>query len=618
MKKASAHFDAKGFLKTLTGRPGVYRMQDAKGEVLYVGKARNLKKRVTSYFRSSGDSKTQAMVAQIRAIEVTVTHTETEALILENTLIKELQPRYNVLLRDDKSYPFIYLSSADDFPRLSLHRGAKRAKGRYFGPYPSASAARESLHLLQKVFPVRQCEDVFFKNRSRPCLQYQIKRCTAPCVGLVDKETYQQDVQHAVMFLEGKSHQLTDDLAARMESAAAQLDFERAAHYRDQIAMLRRVQEHQYVSGERGDLDVIACAVRNGVACVQVFYVRAGRNLGNKSFFPRVPAGAGAAEVLSAFISQYYLADPARDGEPANVKEIPSEILINLPLDEQGLLQQGLAAQAGHKVTITHAVRGERARWVQMAVANAGHALAFELSNKGTIRQRLEELKAALDLDATPQRLECFDISHTMGEATVASCVVFDGNGPLKSDYRRFNIQDITPGDDYAALRQALSRRYTRLQQGEGKIPDVLLIDGGKGQVAQAEQVLEELQVTGVTLAGVAKGPGRRAGLESLFLSATGAPVILPENSPALHLIQQIRDEAHRFAITGHRQRRAKARTTSTLEGIPGMGPRRRQMLLSHFGGLHEVARAGVEDLTQVQGISREIAQRIYDSFHSD
>ena len=618
MKKASAHFDAKGFLKTLTGRPGIYRMQDAKGEVLYVGKARNLKKRVTSYFRASNDAKTQAMVVQIHAIEVTVTHTETEALILENTLIKELQPRYNVLLRDDKSYPFIYLSSTDDFPRLALHRGAKRAKGRYFGPYPSASAARESLHLLQKVFPVRQCEDIFFKNRSRPCLQYQIKRCAAPCVGLVDKETYRQDVQHAVMFLEGKSHLLTDELAARMESAASQLDFERAAHYRDQIAMLRRVQEHQYVSGERGDLDVIACAVRNGVACVQVFYVRAGRNLGNKSFFPRAPAGAGAAEVLSAFISQYYLADPARGGEPANGKEIPSEILINLPLDEQGLLQQGLAAQAGHKVTITHAVRGERARWVQMAVANAGHALAFELSNKGTIRQRLEDLKSLLDLDATPQRLECFDISHTMGEATVASCVVFDGNGTLKSDYRRFNIQGIAPGDDYAALRQALSRRYTRLQQGEGKLPDVLLIDGGKGQVAQAEKVLEELQVTGVTLAGVAKGPGRRAGLESLFLSATGAPVILPENSPALHLIQQIRDEAHRFAITGHRQRRAKARTTSTLEGIPGMGPRRRQVLLSHFGGLHEVARAGVEDLTQVQGISREIAQRIYDSFHSD
>lgn len=618
MKTASAHFDAEGFLKTLTGRPGVYRMLGTEGVVLYVGKARNLKKRVTSYFRASNDSKTQAMVAQISAIEVTVTHTETEALILENTLIKELQPRYNVLLRDDKSYPFIYLSSTDDFPRLALHRGAKRAKGRYFGPYPSAGAARESLHLLQKVFPVRQCEDVFFKNRSRPCLQYQIKRCTAPCVGLVDKETYRQDVQHAVMFLEGKSHLLTDDLAARMESAAAQLDFERAAHYRDQIAMLRRVQEHQYVSGEKGDLDVIACAVQNGVVCVQVFYVRAGRNLGNKSFFPRTPAGAGAAEVLSAFISQYYLVAPARGGEPAIGREIPGEILINLPLDEQALLQQGLAAQAGHKVTITHAARGERARWVQMAAANAGHALAFELSNKGTLRQRLEDLKAALGLDATPQRLECFDISHTMGEATVASCVVFDGNGPLKSDYRRFNIADIAPGDDYAALRQALSRRYTRLKQGEGKLPDVLLIDGGKGQLAQAEQVLEELQVTGVTLVGVAKGPGRKAGLESLFLSATGAPVILPENSPALHLIQQIRDEAHRFAITGHRQRRAKRRTTSTLEGIPGMGPRRRQVLLSHFGGLHEVARAGVEDLAKVQGISREIAQRIYDSFHSD
>lgn len=607
----STPFHFKAFLKGLTGKPGVYRMLDVQGNVLYVGKAMNLKKRLTSYFRQNTSPKVQLLVEQIHAIEVAVTHTENEALILESNLIKELKPRYNILLRDDKSYPYIFLSGEEDFPRLTLHRGAKRAKGRYFGPYPSVGAVYESLNLLQKLFRLRQCEDSFFRSRSRPCLQYQINRCTGPCVGRVEKEAYQQDMRHVAMFLEGKNHQIIDELVERMEEASNELRFERAAYYRDQIANLRRVQERQYVSGEGGDLDVLAAAMRDGVGCVQVFYIRAGRNLGNKAFYPRTPNDATAADILQAFIPQFYLTD-GQERTP------PSEILINHALEEPDLLQQGLSVKAGRRVTFSHNVRGERAHWLQMAVTNAEHALAQHLSSKGTLLRRFEALQNVLDLDDPPRRLECFDISHTLGEAPVAACVVFDGNGALKSDYRRFNIQDITPGDDYAAMRQALLRRYTRLKQGEGKLPDILFVDGGRGQVAQAESVLEELQVGGVTIVGVAKGPGRKPGMESLFLSGVQSPIILPDDSPALHLIQQIRDEAHRFAISGHRQRRSKARNSSTLESIPGMGPRRRRQLLAQFGGLQEITRAGVEDLARVQGISREIAQRIYDTFHSE
>jgi excinuclease ABC subunit C len=605
-------FDVKAYLKTLTGKPGVYRMLDAEGTVLYVGKARNLKKRVSSYFQKTVQSpKTQALVAQVQGIEVTVTHTESEALLLENNLIKELKPRYNILLRDDKSYPFIYLSGDHDFPRLAYHRGAKRAKGRYFGPYPSAYAVRESLNLLQKVFRVRQCEDSFFRNRSRPCLQYQIKRCTGPCVEAVSKEAYAEDVRHAVMFLEGKSPVLIDELVAKMEAASRGLQFELAAVYRDQIANLRRVQESQYVSGEGGDRDVIAAVVEGGLACVQVFFIRGGRNLGNKTFFPRQADGASEAEILSAFISQFYLTE--RENHP-----VPSEVLHNQALEDEATLEAVLAQQSGHRVTLSHRLRGERARWLEMALANARTALRAQLSNQSNLLRRLEMLQDALGLDSQPQRLECFDISHTMGEATVASCVVLDSNGPLKSDYRRFNIEDITPGDDYAAMRQALTRRYTRLKKGEGKLPDILFIDGGKGQLAEAEAVLEELQISGVTLVGVAKGPARKAGQEVLFLSGQEVPIILASDSPALHVVQQIRDEAHRFAITGHRQRRAKARTTSPLEGIAGLGPKRRQQLIKQFGGLQEVARAGVEDLANVPGISKQLAQRVYDAFHGE
>ncbi len=601
-------FDSQAFLRSLTSKPGVYRMVDGEGVVLYVGKAGNLKKRVSSYFRSSGLApKTQALMQQVGNVEVTVTNTEGEALLLENHLIKELRPRYNVLLRDDKSYPYIFISAGEAFPRLAFHRGPKRAQGRYFGPYPSAGAVRDSLSLLQKLFPVRQCEDSFFRNRSRPCLQYQIKRCTAPCVGFVDHETYMRDVRHAEWFLEGKSAQVIDELVKRMEAASENLDFEQAARYRDQIQNLRRIAERQYIAGEGGDLDVVACAVEGGMACVQVFFFRAGRNLGNKAFFPQVPAGAEPGEVLEAFMPQYYLD-----------KEVPPEILISHDFEDAELLARVLAERAQRRVALRPRVRGERARWLQLALHNAEHALAARLASRSGMQQRMEALQEALSLEQVPTRLECFDISHTMGEATVASCVVFGAEGPLKSDYRRFNIADITPGDDYAAMRQALNRRYTRLKKGEGKLPDVLLIDGGKGQVTQARDVLEELQVEGVTIAGVAKGPDRRPGLETLFLSDLQHPIILPQDSAALHLIQQIRDEAHRFAITGHRQRRSRARNTSVLETIPGMGPKRRQVLLKQFGGLREIARAGVEDLASVQGISRDLAQKIYDAFHSE
>ncbi len=612
MSSNEKQFDSKAFLKTLTSRPGVYRMLDAEGTVIYVGKAKNLKRRVSSYFQRQGlTPKTQALVSNINAIEVTVTHTENEALLLENNLIKSLRPRYNILLRDDKSYPYLFLSD-DAFPRLGFHRGKRGKKGRYFGPYPSTSAVRESLNLLQKLFPVRQCEEHFYRNRSRPCLQYQIKRCSAPCVGLVTEEQYAEDVRHAVMFLQGKDNAIIDELVGRMEQASHRLEFEQAAHYRDQIANLRRVQEKQYVMGEGGDLDVVAARVRNGVGCVQVFFIRGGRNLGNKSYFPSHIAQSDEAELLQAFLPQYYLAE-GRSGT-----SLPGEIILSASLSEQKLLQQVLSEKAGRKLALSDSVRGDRARWLELAVTNAEQALSSHLAAKANIYARFIALQEAFGLAEMPQRLECFDISHTMGEATVASCVVFDTNGALKSDYRRFNIEGITPGDDYAAMKQALMRRFKRLKEGEGKFPDILLIDGGKGQLAQAEEVMEELQVVNVMLIGVAKGPERRPGLEQLILSGQSQPTILPADSPALHLVQQVRDEAHRFAITGHRQRRAKARRSSILEGIPGLGPKRRQQLLKQFGGLQEVARAGVEDLTKIKGISRQLAQSIYDIFHND
>ncbi|WP_455211816.1 excinuclease ABC subunit UvrC [Kaarinaea lacus] len=605
-------FNYAQFLKNLPHKPGVYRMLDREGQILYVGKARDLKKRVSSYFqKTTASAKTHSMVRQIHTMEVTVTNSEGEALLLENNLIKEFKPRYNILLRDDKSYPYIYLSSEDEFPRLSFHRGARKSQGKYYGPYPSAGAVRETLNLLQKVFSVRQCEDSFFRNRTRPCLQYQIKRCTAPCVGLVNKEQYAEDMRHAEMFLEGKSGAVIDELVQKMEVASKSLHFERAAKYRDQIASLRRVQEKQYVSGESGDIDVIASVIKNGVGCVQVFFIRGGLNLGNKTYFPKQTSDATCEDILYAFITQFYLSSRGN-------RIIPAEIITNGEIADSEVLTQILSEQAGRKVALSPRVRGERARWVNLAESNAHAALVAHLSTKANVLKRFELLQDALGLDDMPQRMECFDISHTFGEAPVASCVVMDANGAVKSDYRKFNIEGVTPGDDYAAMHQALTRRYTRLKKGEGKIPDILFIDGGKGQVSEAEKVLEELQINGVTLIGVAKGSERKPGLETLIVSGQAQPVHLPQESPALHLIQQIRDEAHRFAISAHRNRRSKARKSSILEEIPGLGPKRRQLILKQFGGLQQVSRVGVEDLAKLPGISPQLAQRIYDTLHPE
>ncbi len=602
-----SEFDPKYFLKTLTSRPGVYRMLDAGDKVLYVGKAKDLKRRVSSYFTRGLNLRLQSMVSQIAGIEVVVTQTEGEALLLENNLIKELRPRYNVLLRDDKSYPYIYLTTHQGFPRLAFHRGARSRQGRYFGPYPSAGAVRGTLQLMQKLFPVRQCEDSFYHNRSRACLQYQIKRCTGPCVELIGEAEYAKDVKSTILFLEGRTNQVIDGLVQRMEKASASLDFEQAARFRDQVATLRRIQEKQYVSGESGDLDIVAAHTQAGLACVQVFFVRGGRNLGNKAFFPKLPDGEDSAAVLTAFLSQYYLG-----------KQIPREIVVQHPPEDLEVLQEVFSEQAGRNVAIRHRVRSERARWLKMAVGNARLALEARLAGQSGYLERLEALRDELKLDEPPQRMECFDISHTGGERTVASCVVFDQEGPRKSDYRRFNIEGIAPGDDYAAMHQALRRRYTRIRDGEQEPPDILFIDGGKGQLGRAVDVLQELGIAGLVLLAVAKGPERKPGLEQLWLFGQQTPIILPSKSPALHLIQQIRDEAHRFAITGHRQRRAKARATSVLEELPGIGPKRRQRLLKQFGGLQELARAGVEDIARVEGISHGLAQQIYDAFHGE
>lgn len=585
-------------------------MFDVDAKLLYVGKAKNLKKRLASYFRQHGLApKTAALVARIAQIETTITANETEALLLEQTLIKEWRPPYNILLRDDKSYPYVFLSNGD-YPRLSIHRGAKKAKGRYFGPYPSAGAIRESLNLLQKTFLVRQCEDSFYKNRTRPCLQYQIKRCKAPCVGLVEPTEYAEDVRHSVMFLEGRSNALSDELSAGMQAAAMNLEFERAAALRDQISLLRRVQDQQSMEGGTGDVDIVAAMVNPGGACVHLISVRGGRVLGSKNFFPQVAIEEEGSSVLLAFLEQYYLSSQER--------ELPSELIVNAQHDDFATLIDGLEALRGKTLSISYRVRGTRARWQQLAVTNAEQALMARLANRQHVAARFDALAQALELDEVPQRLECFDISHSSGEATVASCVVFGPEGPIKSDYRRYNIEGITPGDDYAAMHQALMRRFSKIKDGEGKLPDILLVDGGKGQLAMAREVLEELAVPELILLGVAKGTTRKPGLETLFLNDAAHEFTLPGTSPALHLIQQIRDESHRFAITGHRARRGKARRTSSLEDVAGVGPKRRRELLNHFGGLQELSRASIDEIGKAPGISKKLAESIYAALHSE
>jgi excinuclease ABC subunit C len=604
------NFDPKSFLKNVPNLPGVYQMFDSQGNILYVGKARDLKKRVSSYFsRKATDTKTQTLVNQINEITITVTRSDNEALLLESNLIKEFRPRYNILLRDDKSYPFLHLSAHEDFPRLDFHRGPRQAPGRYFGPYPSAGAVRETLTLLQKVFKIRQCSDSFFANRSRPCLQYHIKRCTAPCVGYIEPEGYAVNVKHAVLFLEGKNNQVIDELAQKMEQASDKLEYEMAARLRDQIVSLRRIQEKQYVTSSRSNTDVVAIVCNLGEACIHVLTIRNGQLIGTKSYFPDMPKNTSEREVLTAFLPQYYL-------NPIRKDVIPDCVLLNIKLPEREWIQAALSEGLTKKIQFQDQCRGKNMQWLKMAAANARHTLDAHLAGRASTFRRMEALQQALNLANIPQRIECFDVSHTAGEATVTSCVVFNSEGPLKSDYRRYNIKDITPGDDYAALRQALMRRYTRIKTGGGQLPDVLFIDGGKGQLKQGEFVLEELQVSGVSLVAIAKGEGRKPGLETLFISGQEHPLALNADSLALHLIQQIRDEAHRFAITSHRQKRGKVRSKSLLEEIPGIGAKRRKALLNQFGGLQELKRASAEDISKVQGVSMSLAQKIFDFLH--
>ncbi|MEW6039353.1 MAG: excinuclease ABC subunit UvrC [Pseudomonadota bacterium] len=606
MNTAAAAFDIKAFLATLTGAPGVYKMLDGNGDVIYVGKAKNLKKRVASHFAQRDNSpKQNAMVARVQAIEVTVTRTEGEALLLENQLIKRHKPRYNINLRDDKSYPYIYVSTHQEFPRLAFHRGSRARPGRFFGPFPSAAAVRDSLKTLQKIFPVRQCEDSYFANRTRPCLQYQIERCTGPCVGLIGPEAYGEDVANTLLFLEGRGESLIDRLAQRMEQAAQHLEFEKAARYRDQISNLRTVLAKQLVAGEQGDLDMIACAIKGNIACVHVVFIRNGQQIGDRSFFPRMQDEHDAEAVLEAFIPQFYLD-----------KEIPRELLLSHEIRERELFEAVLGQQAGRGVKISWRLRGERARRLELAQANAEYALKTRLASQQNIADRLRHLTEMLGLAEPPNRMECFDISHTQGDQTVAACVVFDRNGPLKSAYRRFNIEGITGGDDYAAMAQALSRRYQRVRAGEVEAPDILFIDGGKGQIHAAAQALDELGLGNIRIIGIAKGPDRKPGMETLFKAGCSGPIVVEPNNPGSLLIQHIRDEAHRFAITGHRQRRAKAATQSPLQAIAGLGPKRRQQLLRQFGGLRQISRADVEALSSIEGINRQLAQRIYDMFH--
>ncbi|WON78898.1 excinuclease ABC subunit UvrC [Serratia sp. UGAL515B_01] len=603
-------FDAQAFLKTVTSQSGVYRMYDMAGTVIYVGKAKDLKKRLTSYFRTQVSSrKTESLVKNIAQIDITVTHTETEALILEHNYIKLYQPRYNVLLRDDKSYPLIFLS-ADTHPRLAVHRGAKHAKGEYFGPFPNSYAVRETLALLQKLFPIRQCEDSVYRNRSRPCLQYQIGRCLGPCVtGLVSEDEYGQQVDYVRLFLSGKDQQVLHRLIERMENASQLLNFEEAARIRDQIQAVRRVTEKQFVSGDSDDLDVIGVAFDAGMACVHVLFIRHGKVLGSRSYFPKVPGGTELSEVVQTFVGQFYL-------QGSQGRTLPAEILLDFNLPEKDLLANSLSEVAGRKIHIQSKPRGDRARYLKLACTNATTALVTKLSQQSTINQRLAELAKTLKLGEI-NRMECFDISHTMGEQTVASCVVFDRNGPVRSEYRRYNIAGITPGDDYAAMAQVLKRRYGKALE-EKKIPDVIFIDGGKGQLGMAIEVFNTLNVTWdkhkPLLIGIAKGSDRKAGLETLFFVPEGEGISLPSDSPALHLIQHIRDDSHNHAITGHRQKRAKVRNTSALELIEGVGPKRRQVLLKYMGGLQPLLNASVEEIAKVPGISHALAEKIYNA----
>ena len=602
-------FDIKKFLANLTHQPGVYRMYSSADEVIYVGKAKNLKNRVSSYFKSNHDnSKTRALVANIAFVDVTVVTSETEAFLLENNFIKKYKPRYNVVLRDDKSYPYIFLSG-HEHPRLSFHRGSKKAKGEYFGPYPSAWSVRESLRSMQRIFPVRQCEDSYYRARSRPCLQYQMQRCSAPCVkGYVSDEEYAEQVEWVRLFLKGKNKEVIEMLVHRMDQASQDLNFEAAARYRDQIAALRKIQEQQFVAGTQQELDVFGVAVRRGGACIHGLFIRDNQLLGSKSFFPKVPSLADENEIFEAFLTQFYL---------AGNKKIPKQIVVPTAISDKATIEKLLSDEAQRKVQLFSGGRDEKRRYLQLAQTNAANQLSAQQSQQQSVTARYDALEEVLQWDTQIQRMECFDISHTSGQQTVASCVVFNREGPLKSDYRRFNIEGITPGDDYAAMAQALRRRYSKVQE-QDKIPDILLIDGGKGQLAQAERCFEDWpHDKKPLLIGVAKGTTRKPGLETLIMAGTHETIPMSADSSALHLVQHIRDESHRFAIAGHRNRRQKIKTTSSLESIPGVGAKRRQALLKYMGGLHGLKKASKDEISAVPGVSAELAEVIYDYLHS-
>lgn len=602
--------DVKAFLSNLPQGPGVYQMLGSKGEVIYVGKAKNLKKRLGSYFsRSPKDPKTVSLIKQVDDIDFTVTHSENEAVLLECNLIKQHKPKYNILLRDDKSYPYIVISD-HPYPRIDLYRGTRKKHGRYFGPYPNSLAVRETISLLQKLFHLRTCRDSYFETRNRPCLLYQIGRCSGSCTNLIPKDEYDKNVKLAIKFLQGKSSEVIDTLQNQMELASNQLDFEMAAHYRDQINRLRQIQDKQYVNVKAGDADIIGVAVAAGVICIQLLSIRHGQLLGSRSYYPSVPINTTEEEIIRAFLSQHYLQHVMQHDL------FPKQIIIHYKIADQAVMQHVLSEQAKHPIKLIVPHAGEKKKWLQMAMSGAKQALSAHLLIKTNVKDRLKALREALNLKKIPTRLECFDISHSMGEATVASCVVFNQDGPVKNDYRRFNITNIIPGDDIAAMHQVVLRRFKSLQKGSAPMPDVVFIDGGPTQLASAERAMAEAGVTGgVLLVGVAKGPARKPGFETLHRTNL-APIHLRADSLALHLIQQVRDEAHRFAITGHRLRRDKTRTKSVLERISGIGKTRRRELLRYFGGIQGVARASLDELTKVQGINRLLAEKIFAAFH--
>lgn len=602
----------KSYVKSLSGHPGVYRMLDGDNAVIYVGKAKNLRNRVGSYLsRSHESAKTRALVKNIANIEVTITDTEADALLLESNLIKEYKPRYNVVFRDDKSYPYLYMSTDKDFPRLSFYRGARKGKGRYYGPYPSAGACRRTLNLVQKLFRLRQCDESFFKNRQRPCLQYQIKRCSAPCVDYISREEYRRDIELAMLFLDGKNEQVIKSLETPMFQASEKLDYERAAQYRNQIAMLRQFQESQHIVAKDGDADFIACKTQFNQACVQVFVIRGGRNLGNKVYFQTIRLQESPGEVIESFIKQYYLGSKL-------TRDIPGKIYVSSLPEDTDLLSDVLSRKLNRKVNIHSRGRGEKARLINLAMENADMALRQRRQHNLKYEERMEQLAEVLEREEGISRIECFDISHLGGSDTVGACVVYGHEGPVKSDYRRFNIEGITKADDYQAMAQVIDRHYTRIRKNEDKLPDLILLDGGKGQVSTVKSHLREMQLDEtISLLGIAKGPGRKPGLESLILSDGKSIIRLQPDSAVLHLLQEIRDDAHRFAITGQRRRRKKNLNKSPLEEIEGIGSKRRHNLILHFGGIQGVKRAGPDELARVPGISRQLAQKIYDTLHN-